>query len=216
MICFIIDCLIFYCRLWSLLNFVQEAEYNSHHKEADCIKKMTVKLNTTKKGSSDCVFLPLGSGVPSQWGWPPDLLLFALVTALSQYSFHHSGTHQQPRTVLRPGWSAWTKSKQITFPCVTDLQLTDRTASQRMTTRHKRDESSLPFPVSPLNGKSGKESAVISAAAAAPSCWSLDRCVKSSSVTVPGPKKLPMPNTEGVRNRLGSSLTIASRKKKNI
>lgn len=63
----------------------------------------------------------------SQWEWPPDLLLCALVAALCQYSLHHSGTHRQPRSVHRPGWSPWTISKQITFPAATNLQLPDRT-----------------------------------------------------------------------------------------
>lgn len=82
-----------------------------------------------------------GGGIPSQWRWPRDLLLFGLVTAFCQDSVHNSGAHQQPRTVQRPGWSAWTKSKQITFPAVTDLQLTDRTACQRMTSKEHKDMS---------------------------------------------------------------------------
>lgn len=82
-----------------------------------------------------------GGGIPSQWRWPRDLLLFALVTAFCQDSVHNSGAHKQPRTVQRPGWSAWTKSKQITFPTVTDLQLTDRTACQRMTSEEHKDMS---------------------------------------------------------------------------
>lgn len=94
-----------------------------------------------------CVFTQCSNLMsPLQWGWPPDLLIFALVTALCQYSVHHSGTHQHPRTVHRPVWSAWTKFKQITFLAVTDLQPSDKTARQRTTTtRHNRDDSSLPF-----------------------------------------------------------------------
>lgn len=80
-----------------------------------------------------------GGGSPSQW--PRDLLLFALVTAFCQDSIHNSGAHQEPRTVQRPGWSAWTESKQITFPAVTDLQLTDRPACQRMTSEEHKDMS---------------------------------------------------------------------------
>lgn len=126
MICFTIDCLIFSHRLTG----------GSHHKKLPV--KWNMNVNTTTRSSSRCVFLPPECGIPSQWGWPPDLLLFALVATLSQDSVHHLGTHQQPRTVHQPGWSAWTKSKQITFPCVTDLQLTDRTACQRMTTKRQR------------------------------------------------------------------------------
>lgn len=83
----------------------------------------------------------LGGGIPSQWRWPRDLLLFSLVTAFCQDSVHNSGALQQPRTVQRPGWSAWTKFKQITFPTVTDLQLTNRTACQRMTSEEHKDMS---------------------------------------------------------------------------
>lgn len=87
----------------------------------------------------------LWGSIPSQWLRPHDLLLFAPVTAFCQYNIHNWGAHQQPRTVQSPGWSAWTKSKQITFPAGTDLQLTDRTTCQWMTTtRHK--DMSHPYP----------------------------------------------------------------------
>lgn len=100
--------------------------------------------NTLYGEKKPCSLSPSG-GIPSQWLWPHDLLLFALVTAFCQYNVHNSGAHQQPRTVQSPGWSAWTKSKQITFPAGTDLQLTDRTTCQRMTsTQHK--DMSHPYP----------------------------------------------------------------------
>lgn len=107
---------------------------SSHY--AEPIKNTLKQTNKTKTRSASP-----GGGIPSQWRWPRDLLLFALVTAFCQDSVHNSGGHQQPRTVQRPGWSAWTKSKQITFPAVTDLQLTDRTACQRMTSGEHKDMS---------------------------------------------------------------------------
>ena len=138
---------LFICRLWYLLHFVQESKYTSHHKYIEFIHLIIVEFNIPQKGSLEC--LPTGhwSSVPSQWEWPPNLLLFALVTALCQFSFRHSVTYQHLSTVHRPGLSAWTKSKQITFPAVTDLQPSDRTACQRTTTTQQNtDESSLPFP----------------------------------------------------------------------
>lgn len=97
------------------------------------LEKNTAELNVEKKKTahlSVSLSTRQWTRIPTQWWWPPDLLPFALATVLCQYSFYHSGTHQHSRTVHRSGWSAWTKSKQITFPAVTDLQPSDSTAAR--------------------------------------------------------------------------------------
>lgn len=114
-------------------------------------EEIAVEFNIQKKAPQSA-FLPTRqwSNIPSQWGWPPDLLPFALVTALCHYSlnhvrnsFHHINTRAQSTSLTGQPEQNPT---QITFPAVTDLQPSDRTAHQRTTASlHNRDKSPLPL-----------------------------------------------------------------------
>lgn len=92
---------LFVCKRWSLLHFAQEDKYNSHHKQIDYIKKITVELNISQKQLLRVCFSPQGNGLVSPLS-EGDLLIYSFLPR-SQHFVNTASTiqetHQHPRTV---------------------------------------------------------------------------------------------------------------------
>lgn len=124
MICFIVD---FYLSAGcDLLSTLEKRPYTiANTNRSSLSQKLQLNWTCYKKNAPRSLFIPPKAMVEcplavSVTSWFTPFCPGQNTLSIQLPLFRNTSA---PKDIHRPGWSAWTKSKQITFPAVTDLQL---------------------------------------------------------------------------------------------